>query len=498
MKIIIANGSVNKVIGMVFTLFLIGAIPAIGALPPGFSVHFNDAQHSDPNDLDTALVEFIGSATQTIEGAFYSIDRIVIVEAFINAIDTVGLENIRIITDFDNRNNNGCLRLIDAGITVIDETYDSEISESAAGNMHSHNKFCIVDGHKIWTGSYNITNSGTIYNNNHAVEIDCSTLAEAYLAEFNEMWGAESGPPGDCHFSEQKDTQYFHSHVCNGVPVEVYFSPTQEVYPNRAMDLIQALISEANSSVYFCLFAFTSSNIASKIIDAHDNPAVTVQGVMDDVQAGYSSSRYDNLIYEGVQVKLDNEVTPHGNLLHHKFAVLDHNDVDPVVITGSYNWSQAAQHTNDENSIFIYDPDIAERFYEEFYQCYHGHFPGPQDPEIKIKANEDVYSGGNFMRVWTEIENPGEQVSVDEYIILDLGAAFGDDRFYFWPSWSKTADYQRQYLSEGDDFEQEIFNFTLPYPLGEGGPFTMWAAFLDPTTGQLVGNYDFVQFSFQQ
>lgn len=473
------------------------AIPISHALPPGFAVYFNDAQHSDPNGIDTALVDFIDSAHFTIDAAFYSIDRIVIVEALINAIDRVGIENIRVITDYDNRNMNGCQRLISAGITVIDETWDETIFPPAAANIHSHNKFCVVDGTKVWTGSYNITNSGTIYNNNHAVAIDCSTLAEAYLAEFNEMWGNESGQPGTCHFSTSKETQYFHSHTCNGVPVEIYFSPTQDPYPNRAMDVIQSLITSAQSSVYFCMFAFTSYTIADKIIKAHQNPAVTVQGVMDDLQAGYSSSQYDTLIREGVQVKLDSEVDPHGNLLHHKFAVMDHDGSESAVITGSYNWSEAAQHTNDENSIFIFDSEVAGLFYREFYRCYYGTYPGPQLPGIDIQANETVYYGGNFMRVWTAIENPGESNSVDEYIILDLGELFGSDRFYFWPSWSKDVDYLRLYLHEGEQLEQEIFNFLLPYPLPAGGPFTIWAAFLDPGTSQLVGDYDFVRFSFK-
>ncbi len=48
--------------------------------------------------------------------------------------------------------------------------------------------------------------------------------------------------------------------------------------------------------------------------------------------------------------------------LHHKYAVID----GQVVITGSHNWSAAANHDNDENTLFIYDARIANQYEQEF------------------------------------------------------------------------------------------------------------------------------------
>ena len=42
-------------------------------------------------------------------------------------------------------------------------------------------------------------------------------------------------------------------------------------------------------------------------------------------------------------------------------------DSDPLVITGSHNWSTAAETNNDENTIIIHDANIANQFYQEFY-----------------------------------------------------------------------------------------------------------------------------------
>ena len=42
-------------------------------------------------------------------------------------------------------------------------------------------------------------------------------------------------------------------------------------------------------------------------------------------------------------------ILPKGDLLHDKFAVIDNK----TVITGSHNWSEAANHGNDETLIVI-------------------------------------------------------------------------------------------------------------------------------------------------
>ena len=47
-----------------------------------------------------------------------------------------------------------------------------------------------------------------------------------------------------------------------------------------------------------------------------------------------------------------------GDKLHHKFAVID----GKTVITGSFNWSPAAAHTNDETLLVIHSPTLAAHF----------------------------------------------------------------------------------------------------------------------------------------
>ena len=50
-----------------------------------------------------------------------------------------------------------------------------------------------------------------------------------------------------------------------------------------------------------------------------------------------------------------------GDKLHHKFAVIDKK----TVITGSFNWSPSAAHTNDETLLVIHSPQLARHFTRE-------------------------------------------------------------------------------------------------------------------------------------
>jgi hypothetical protein len=68
-------------------------------------------------------------------------------------------------------------------------------------------------------------------------------------------------------------------------------------------------------------------------------------------------------------VVLDNE----RRLLHHKYLIIDSDGGpgQPVVVTGSYNWSYAAESRNDENFLIIKDTTIANLYLQEFAERYH-------------------------------------------------------------------------------------------------------------------------------
>jgi comEA protein len=59
--------------------------------------------------------------------------------------------------------------------------------------------------------------------------------------------------------------------------------------------------------------------------------------------------------------------------MHHKYAVID----STTIITGSHNWSKAANETNDENTLIIKNPVVAAHYEREFERMYQRSFLGP-------------------------------------------------------------------------------------------------------------------------
>jgi len=129
---------------------------------------------------------------------------------------------------------------------------------------------------------------------------------------------------------------------------------------SRTMDcasIIISLIDSAQQGVLVAVFSFTSNPLADALIRAHRR-GVEVRVVIEMEQANVRGSEYERLRSAGVAVRLDGN----SDLMHHKFMVVDGR----VVVTGSYNWSAAAEDRNDENIVVIYGEEIAALYSREF------------------------------------------------------------------------------------------------------------------------------------
>ncbi len=121
--------------------------------------------------------------------------------------------------------------------------------------------------------------------------------------------------------------------------------------------LLISLINRANRSVYVAVYSFTRDSLATALISAKER-GVEVRVVIERDRAYEQGSEYPRLKSAGVDVRLDGNP----NSMHHKFMVID----GYIVVTGSYNFSTAAEIRNDENIVVIFDRDVAQRFVQEF------------------------------------------------------------------------------------------------------------------------------------
>ncbi|HYO51973.1 phospholipase D-like domain-containing protein [Archangium sp.] len=264
-----------------------------------------------------------------------------------------------------------------------------------------HNKFAIIDGTWVWTGSWNFTIRDTYGSEenqaagilsghtNHTLELRSSTLAAAYTAEFNEMWGSTSGAPDitRSNFHSRKVDSGVHQVTVGGRKVEVYFSPNE----GALRRLTTALETEAQLSAHFCIYAFSDQALTdtfkylwegSKTELVGSRTGFKVQGVFD--------SGYWNLYWSAALDMTGRESSPdpsysvrwanpapvfldgEDSLLHHKYLIADVDSTsDPFVVTGSTNWSTNGEQTNDENMLIIHDAAVANQFYQEFGARYY-------------------------------------------------------------------------------------------------------------------------------
>ena len=134
--------------------------------------------------------------------------------------------------------------------------------------------------------------------------------------------------------------------------VEVFFSPA-----GGCTDAIVAELVRAKKTVFVQAYSFTSAPIAKAIVDAHKR-GVAVQVVLDKSQRTEKYSSSDFVAHAGIPVAID-EKHP---IAHNKIIIID----EAVVITGSFNFSKAAEEKNAENLLVIHDPKLAERYLENW------------------------------------------------------------------------------------------------------------------------------------
>ncbi len=134
--------------------------------------------------------------------------------------------------------------------------------------------------------------------------------------------------------------------------IEVYFSPK-----GGATEAIVKELNNARDEVLVAAYTFTSAPIAAALKEAHGR-GVKVSAILDrsNETAKYSSATF--LTNSGILTLIDSKHA----IQHSKYMVIDRG----VVITGSFNFSNAAEKSNAENLLVIRDRRLAEKYRENW------------------------------------------------------------------------------------------------------------------------------------
>ncbi|MDC8004300.1 phospholipase D-like domain-containing protein [Aureisphaera galaxeae] len=270
----------------------------------------------------------------------------------------------------------------------------------------SHNKFILLlkDGKpvELWTGSTNITYGGIFGQSNIGHIVRDEAIAQKYL----EYWNKLSEDPiktkrgSDPNLTAMKNWIAENNPNLDDIPpnsIHAIFSPRKD------LDMLQWYadqINKAKESVFFTA-AFSMDD---KLLNVLKNNSASAQGAFQrylllEGITGLMRDKYpllrqsgQNRIAYGAQLKRRKGIehtdvaietltglNDHVNYIHTKYLLVDALSDDPVVISGSANFSEASTKDNDENMLIIRgNTRIADMFICDFMRLFN-HFKRRND-----------------------------------------------------------------------------------------------------------------------
>jgi phosphatidylserine/phosphatidylglycerophosphate/cardiolipin synthase-like enzyme len=133
---------------------------------------------------------------------------------------------------------------------------------------------------------------------------------------------------------------------------QVYFSPN-----GGATQAIINEISNAKTEILVQAYSFTSTPIAKALIEAHKR-GVKVEAILDKSQRKETYTEATFLANMGVPTYIDDKHA----IAHNKVMVID----KATVITGSFNFSKAAEEKNAENLLIIKSKELASVYIDNY------------------------------------------------------------------------------------------------------------------------------------
>jgi len=364
--------------------------------------------------LFEALVRFIGSAGdgKGLRAALYEFQYQPVANAFAKAIEAGA--DVKIVYDAASEykvENKATIET--AGLDALGAVIPRTVSEGIR-----HNKFIVLlDAGKpiaVWTGSTNISDGGIFGHSNVGHIVWDEDVAAKYLDYWQRL--ADNLTPTKLRAPNKVATP-----TPGGKPpkdsVTPLFSARDGKDSNETLQWYADRLAEAGELC--CMtFAFNIDEAFQKVLGADndvlryvvkDDPLGEEESIGHDRDVIFASGAY---LGEGALANFLRERSNPLNrnrYIHNKFMLVDPLSDDPLVVTGSANFSKPSQRINDENMLVIRgDKRVADIYFGEFMRVFDHHYAryivrlladeGRSDPEagyLKVNASEWVSSHFN-------------------------------------------------------------------------------------------------------
>lgn len=357
--------------------------------------------------LFEGLTDFIGLAGDgdALRAAVYEFHYQPVANAFAAAIEA-GVD-VKIVYDDESDYAAENEETIEkARLNEMDAVIARTVSEGIR-----HNKFIVLLRKKkpvaVWTGSTNISDGGIFGHSNVGHVVWDTGVAQAYLDYWDRL--AENLTPTKLRPLNRKA-----SPTPKGKPkknsVTPLFSARDEKDSNDTLQWYADLMSEAKEMVCFTV-AFNLDPVFQAVLSREndvlryivkDDPLSKDEIIGHDRDVLFAAGAYfgEDALANFLGER-DNPLNSN-NYIHTKFMLVDPLSDDPIVVTGSANFSLPSQRINDENMLVIRgDRRVADIYFGEYMRIFDHHYARYLVRKLAQEEKSDP-NAGYLKEAWDE------------------------------------------------------------------------------------------------
>lgn len=328
--------------------------------------------------LEEAILDFIGKADNNdygLRAAVYEFSQ----DSVLKAFDDARKRGVDVKIIYDSKKRGPFKKTLEA---IQNTGANLNLIPRKTGSYIAHNKFIILlknnEPLEVWTGSTNFTKSGIFGHSNVGHTIRDQNIAEKYW----DYWKELATDPTAKKLREWNNLETpIPNDLCSPNSIIPIFSP-RKTY--KALDWYVKLMDNAKESL-FLTAAFGVNAKLAKIL-AQDKPYLrylllerpgdNIQMISSDkdVQIAIGSKFIGETLNEWLLKENPNMISKYVKYVHTKYLLIDPLSEDPIVITGSANFSFASTKKNDENMLVIRgNTHVADIYLGEFMRLFN-HF----------------------------------------------------------------------------------------------------------------------------
>ena len=389
-----------------------------------------DAYNWLGRDLYPALLKFIGQAKkgETLLGCFYEFNYPGVLEAFKKAIDSGVI--VKLIVDVKNNEHTVKGKLVKSSPRTgnLQAIKDAKIPKAniiyreANKNLIQHNKFIVYLQGKskqpaaLWTGSTNITESGIFGQTNVGHWVRNAGITDKY----KQYWELLSKDPGakdnDTASDKKKAFAEYKKNVTklqNDITGNVATGITPIFSPRDSINMLGkyfSLIDKAQTSAVITLAFGITADLKNLLLKhTAQDPVTFVMLEKQDKANPRSTNPFvpltaKNNVYEAFGSYISSPIynwtketnnkimgiTSFVNYVHSKFLIQDPLGDNPIVVTGSANFSPPSTIGNDENMLVIKgDQRATDIYFTEFNRIFNHYYFRSVVQQLKNKSVKD-------------------------------------------------------------------------------------------------------------